>query len=54
MFMNRTVTGARVKRHRLTTEPHRLTGNRVPKPSTRARVARIVRKIHRATRQRSW
>jgi hypothetical protein len=42
MSVNRTVTGARVARLRLTIEPHRLAGNQVPKPSTRA------------TRQGSW
>ena len=50
MSMNRTVTGARVARRLLTIEPHCLTGNPVPKPSTRVCEARIVRAAHRATR----
>jgi hypothetical protein len=53
MSVNRTVTGARVARRRLTIEPHRRTGNPVPKPNTRTRVVRIVRRVHRATRQGS-
>jgi hypothetical protein len=54
MSVNRTVTGARVAHRRLTIELHHLTGsNPVPKPSTRTRVVRIVRRVHRATRQGS-
>ena len=53
MYVNRTVTGARVTRRRPTIEPHRLTGNMVAKPSTRTRIARIVRRVHHATRQGS-
>jgi hypothetical protein len=53
MSVNRTVTRARVAGRRLTIESHHLTGNPVPKPSTRTRVVRIVRRVHRATRQGS-
>jgi hypothetical protein len=47
MSVSRTVTGARVARRRPPIEPHRLNGNPVPKASTRTRVARIVRRVHR-------
>jgi hypothetical protein len=53
MSVNRTVSGAHVARRRPTIEPHLVTGDPAPKPSTRTRVARIVRRVHRATRQGS-